>query len=34
MKAVASDYPNEYHFDPEYNDITFAEEESEKERLY
>ena len=33
MQAVASDFPKEYHFDPEYNDITFAEEEAEMEKI-
>ena len=33
MQAIASDSPNEYHFDPEYNDLSWIVEDVEKEKL-
>lgn len=33
MQAIATDSPKEFHFDPEYNDLSFIEEEAEKERI-
>ena len=35
MQAIASDSPKEYHFDPEYNDLSWiVEEVGEKRKLY
>lgn len=34
MQAMASDLPDVYQFDPEYNDIAFVENEEDKEKIY